>query len=192
MNLRSDPDRQCADGRGLHQGQCRQARGPARPRPDRGRTLYRAFPRLDRREPADRAGRQQPADARAAAIFPSAARANPTIFYDGRGNARSAGDVYRTAGRPLRCGAQRPGEHRRLALATVGRPPLRRHAPDSRRTPRASPRPMRPRRACRRRPRLPKSAPVFHGLFRSSGGPSPVAPLVNSLWTSPTAGRTAP
>ncbi len=31
----------------------------------------------------------------AAAVFPSAARANPTIFYDGRGNARSAGDVYR-------------------------------------------------------------------------------------------------
>jgi len=29
--------------------------------------------------------------------------------------------------------------------------------------------------------------PVFHGLFRSTGGPEPVAPLVNSLWTSPTA-----
>ena len=26
---------------------------------------------------------------------------------------------------------------------------------------------------------------VFHGLFRSRGGPEPVAPLVNSLWTSP-------
>src|SRR5690242_19795955 len=32
----------------------------------------------------------------AAAVFPTAARANPTIFFDGRGNARSAGDVYRT------------------------------------------------------------------------------------------------
>ena len=28
---------------------------------------------------------------------------------------------------------------------------------------------------------------MFHGLFRSSGGPGPVAPLVNSLWTSPSA-----
>jgi hypothetical protein len=28
---------------------------------------------------------------------------------------------------------------------------------------------------------------VFHGLFRSTGGPEPIAPLVNSLWTSPTA-----
>ena len=59
--LRSD--RQCADGGRLHQGQRRQARRPARPRSDRGRTLHRAFPRRDRREPADRACRHQPADA---------------------------------------------------------------------------------------------------------------------------------
>ena len=31
----------------------------------------------------------------AAAVFPTAARANPTIFYDSHGNARSSGDVYR-------------------------------------------------------------------------------------------------
>jgi hypothetical protein len=29
--------------------------------------------------------------------------------------------------------------------------------------------------------------PAFHGLFRSTGGPEPISPLVNSLWTAPTA-----
>ena len=35
------------------------------------------------------------------------------------------------------------------------------------------------------------TGPMFHGLFRSTGGPEPIAPLVNSLWTSPAA-PTAP
>src|SRR5262249_6714775 len=34
-------------------------------------------------------------DMPAAAIFPTAARANPTIFYDGRGQARTASEIYR-------------------------------------------------------------------------------------------------
>ena len=55
---------------------------------DRGRTLHRAFPRA--RTGASRligAGRSQARRRRAAAIFPGAARANPSIFYDGRGQA---------------------------------------------------------------------------------------------------------
>ena len=32
----------------------------------------------------------------AAALFPGPARANPTVFYDARGNARGAAEVYRS------------------------------------------------------------------------------------------------
>ena len=108
MNLRSDPNANALMAGAFTKAQCGQARGPARPRPDRGRALCRAFPRRDRREPADRAGRQQADDARRRG-FPE------------RGP-RQSDDLLRWAGqraqrrrrlshpdRTLPCGAQRPG-----------------------------------------------------------------------------------
>jgi hypothetical protein len=89
MNLRSDPNANALMAGAytrLNAGKLadRLGRGPTE-----GELYVAHFPRPHRREPADRAGRQQ-ALTPAAAVFPSAARANPTIFYDGRGNARSA------------------------------------------------------------------------------------------------------
>ena len=63
--------------------------------PTEGELYIAHFLGADRSKPADRAGRHQSEHCRGRCCFPGAARANPTIFYDGRGNARSAGEVYR-------------------------------------------------------------------------------------------------
>jgi hypothetical protein len=117
----------------------------------------------------------------AAAIFPSAARANPTIFYDGRGNARSAGEVYHVL--VGRYDVARGGPEYGPALATntaVPPPPRSAFAPDTASITETY-------AAAARMSPVAQAAEtgMFHGLFRSNGGPEPVAPLVNSLWTSP-------
>jgi hypothetical protein len=119
----------------------------------------------------------------AAAVFPSAARANPTIFYDGRGNVRSAGDVYRTLiGRydVARSGPANPP----ATVADTAAPsaPRTGFAPDTASLTETY------AAAARLSPTVQaaETGPVFHGLFRSTGGPEPVSPLVNSLWASPT------
>jgi hypothetical protein len=118
----------------------------------------------------------------AAAVFPGAARANPTIFYDGRGVARSAGAVYQALvgrydvarGGPERGAAAAanagPGGAARNALAPDTAILTEAYVAASRLSPAVH---------------AADIAPVFHGLFRTSAGPEPVAPLVNSLWTSP-------
>ena len=123
----------------------------------------------------------------AAAVFPTAARANPTIFYDGRGNARSAGDVYRTLiGRyhVARSGpASPPNPPATVADTAAPSAPRTGFAPDTASLTETY------AAAARMSPTVQaaQTGPVFHGLFRSTGGPEPIAPLVNSLWTSPTA-----
>jgi hypothetical protein len=121
----------------------------------------------------------------AAAVFPSAARANPTIFYDGRGNARGTGDVYRMlVGRydvarstPRITPANPPA-----MIAETGEPsPPPAFAPDTARLTETY-------AAAGRLSQAAQAGDVgrmFHGLFRSAGEPEPVAPLVNSLWTTP-------
>jgi hypothetical protein len=124
----------------------------------------------------------------AAAVFPSAARANPTIFYDARGNARSAGDVYRNLiGRygVARSGPANPPANPPATVAATAAPsaPRTGFSPDTASLTEAY------AAAARRSPTVQpaETGPVFYGLFRSTGGPEPIAPLVNSLWTSPTA-----
>jgi hypothetical protein len=118
----------------------------------------------------------------AAAAFPSAAQANPTIFFNNRGSARSAGEVYRLL--VGRYDVARKGPISvSVAASDTGAPvqPLSFAAsganlyavPPGGAGGRAKPRVV------------DNAAPVFHGLFRSSGDPEPVAPLVNSLWTTP-------
>ena len=121
----------------------------------------------------------------AAAVFPSAARANPTIFHDARGNARTTGQVYRLlVGRydMARAAPSSPLPNPPLMAADAGEPAVSRSAfaPDT-----AS---LTATYAAARTPPTIQAGGVgqiFHGLFRSSGGPEPVAPLVNSLWTTP-------
>ena len=123
----------------------------------------------------------------AAAIFPSAARANPTIFYDGRGHVRSAGDVYRNlVGRydVARSGPANPTNPPAMVADTAApSAPRTGFAPDTASLTETY------AAAARLSPTVQAAeiGPVFHGLFRSNGGPEPVSPLVNSLWTAPTA-----
>jgi hypothetical protein len=116
----------------------------------------------------------------AAAAFASAARANPTIFYDGRGNARSAGEVYRLLVGRYDAARQGPAS----ALAAVAGQSV---VPPSALNPDTASVVQAYAAETGRRPKskAADAMPVFHGLFRSSGGPEPVAPLVNSLWTTP-------
>ncbi|MEA2909474.1 MAG: hypothetical protein QOJ15_1555 [Bradyrhizobium sp.] len=117
----------------------------------------------------------------AATIFPGAARANPTIFYNGRGNTRSASEVYRML--VGRYDVARGGPEKATAVAvnaSESAPVQNAFAPDTAglaETYAAAAR-MSPAAQVR------DIGAVFHGLFRSRGE-GPVAPLVNSLWTSP-------
>ncbi len=122
----------------------------------------------------------------AAAILPSAARANPSIFYDGRGNARSAGDVYRTLIGRYDVARGGPANVPVVAANTGEKaPPLRNaFAHDTAAVTGTY--------AAAAPPSLPADAGlVFHGLFRSNGGEA-VAPVVSSLWTSPPPGQAVP
>jgi len=123
-------------------------------------------------------------DARAADLFPHAARANRSIFYDRQGRARSVAQVYGVlAGRyqlarsapaaPATVTADRPGVRSKTAAVpdTAGMadafaasaPPIR-SADDGQ---------------------------VFHSLFRTGERREPVAPAVSELWAAkPAAGGT--
>jgi hypothetical protein len=123
----------------------------------------------------------------AAALFPGPARANPTVFYDARGNARGAADVYRLlVGRygvaraaPANAGAQAAATMPVYANArpmALSDPPAL--AVSSAQTAPAA--------------KARDNAPMFHGLFRSGGEAEPVAPVVNALWGTPPAAASAP
>ncbi len=118
----------------------------------------------------------------AAAVFPGAAHANPSIFYNGRGNARSAADVYHmlVSRYDNARGASPPLGTPAVAAADPS-PPAAAFAPDTTSLTETY------AAAARLSPGTQAAdiAPMFHGLFRSSGKPEPVAPLVNSLWTTP-------
>ena len=122
----------------------------------------------------------------AAAVFPGAARANPTIFFDGRGNARSANDVYRMlvgrydvarGGSPAASPAPAPA----IAANAGAKASRNAFTPDTAMLTETY------ATAARISPIVPgaDNGDVFHGLFRTSGGPEPVAPVVSALWGAP-------
>jgi hypothetical protein len=118
---------------------------------------------------------------RAAAVFPGAARANSTIFYDGRGRARSAAEVYHFL--VNRYDVARGGSDDNTATAAkVDESSQAKSAcaPDTAGLTETY------AAAARMSPAVQVGdiGAVFHGLFHSRGG-GPVASLVNSLWTSP-------
>jgi hypothetical protein len=126
----------------------------------------------------------------AAAVFPGAARANPTIFYDGRGNARSAASVYHLLVGRYDNALGAPSVVPAVPAVVAADPPqpAAAFAPDTTSLTETY------AAAARLSPgkQAADVAPMFHGLFRSSGKPEPVAPLVNSLWTTPPQADTAP
>jgi Transglycosylase SLT domain len=118
----------------------------------------------------------------AAAAFPTAARANPSIFFNDRGSARSVGEIYRLLVGRYDAARNRPATAvpATPAASAPTAPPVS-FASSSANFLAALPAASGPQK-----PRVIDNTPVFHGLFRSSGEPEPVAPLVNSLWTTPT------
>jgi hypothetical protein len=132
----------------------------------------------------------------AAAVFPGPARANPSVFYDARGNARGAAEVYRSLvgryavarGGPADKVAPQPASQTGNAPATREQRLVGVVKPASK--PNVVPE-LAPEQTARlgqtdqAASASAQSGPVFHGLFRSTGSPEPVAPLVSALWSNP-------
>lgn len=140
-------------------------------------------------------------DAKAAALFPNAAHANPSIFFDRHtGTARSLAAVRNvlTARYDV---ATRSGPHQAAQLAqaaNVGAPLSIVPAPDTAGIanafaaaappasplppgPAPSPTPPQPQRSSAR------DGAMFYGLFADAGSNGPVGPLVSQLWGAPNA-----
>lgn len=135
----------------------------------------------------------------AAAVFPGPARANPSVFYDARGNGRGAAEVYRSL--VGRYGVARGGPANKVAPQLAdqagGLQDLRQGSIQGTREQRVVGvvKPGKPMIVPEQTARVGQadqaagasapSAPVFHGLFRSTGSPEPVSPLVSALWSNP-------
>jgi len=115
----------------------------------------------------------------AAAVFPGPAHANPSIFYDSRGQARGASDVYRLLVGRYQSARGAPGNPPSVAASkNEPRPGQADFAPD--RTALTDSYTA----AARLSPALRRDhGPVFHNLFRT--GSEPIAPVVSALWTTP-------
>jgi hypothetical protein len=125
----------------------------------------------------------------AAAIFPDAARANPSIFYDGRVQ-RSAIGVYRLLiGRyDMARSTPPPAAPPMPAVAAAPSQPANAFSPDTAGLTATY------AAAAKLSPAAKAAAiaPVFHGLFRTGGSAEPVAPLISSLWTETSSAPAAP
>lgn len=119
--------------------------------------------------------------ASAAAMFPSAAAANPTIFYEKSGRARSVSEVYaKLTGKFETARAANFGNGLRgpVGSAVAGAQPA--VTPDTAGVTGAY-------AAARTSPPVADTKPLFQAMFTDRGG-QPVAPVVNSLWGSGNAG----
>jgi len=136
--------------------------------------------------------------ASAAAMFPGAASANPSIFYDRQGHAHSASDVYGALVR--RYDSARAGQmaNANVALNAPPIPPAdiplaNSTSPVSNATTSvigsATTIPTPP--AAFDAPTSQRTDPVFHSLFRTEARGSPVNPVVQKLWGSRNAPLTA-
>jgi hypothetical protein len=116
----------------------------------------------------------------AASVFPSPARANPTIFFDGGGRARSVAEVYRVlVGRYDVARGSPPSTPTMVAAAKENGPVQKPFAPDTAQVAQAY------AAAAQPRPVIGDSGPMFHGLFRTGATEEAVAPLISALWSAP-------
>ncbi|MEX0751485.1 MAG: transglycosylase SLT domain-containing protein [Xanthobacteraceae bacterium] len=128
-------------------------------------------------------GAAQNSNGNAAALFPAAAKANRSIFFDKQGHARSAGEVYadltgRYAAARARTGTVLAAE---TAPPHVAAPP-----PNSAVLAQAFAAEDVP--AARRE----VSAPVFDVLFHTGERHQAVAPRISQLWDAPSTSQSAP
>lgn len=128
--------------------------------------------------------------ANAAAMFPAAAAANPSIFYDKSGSARSVGGVYaKLTGRfeVARAAHFAPPTLRGTVAAAPEPAKVQTVVPDTAGVTQAY------AAATSVLPPVADTRPLFESMFADRAGP--VAPVVNSLWGrtgAGTAGGTAP
>jgi hypothetical protein len=117
--------------------------------------------------------------ATAADLFPAAARANKSIFYDRQGNARSVSGVYAELNR--RYQVARANVVPDLAPTAIA---AKTAAPDTAGTTRAfadaAPRPV-----------VAAAEPAFRSLFQTEGRGA-VSPVVSQLWSTPADSPTVP
>jgi hypothetical protein len=114
----------------------------------------------------------------AAAVFPGAAHANPSIFYDG-GRARSASDVYHHLVGRYRAARGTPASTPMVAANSSEQPAEQADfAPDQAALTDSYAAAARLSPTARR-----DHGPVFHSLFRTEA--EPIAPVVSALWSTP-------
>ncbi|MPZ39743.1 MAG: transglycosylase SLT domain-containing protein [Rhizobiales bacterium] len=115
--------------------------------------------------------------ANAAALFPAAARANHSIFYDRQGNARSVAGVYSELNRRYQVARAVviPGVVSTAVAANAAAPSGATHAPDTAGTTSAF-------AVAGARSVVAAAAPAFHSLFHDSEGRGAVSPIVTELW----------
>jgi Transglycosylase SLT domain len=130
------------------------------------------------------AARDRP-QASAAGLFPAAARANKSIFYDRQGNGRSVAGVYSELNRRYQVARANvlPGVAPTAVAANTAAPTVAASAgpqvPDTDGTTRAF-------AAAGVRPVVAGAEPVFRSLFQTGEARGPVSPFVAGLWTTPT------
>jgi hypothetical protein len=124
----------------------------------------------------------QAPDTTAAPIFPNAAKANPSIFYDRQGHARSVSEVYRVLTARYDVARAAPAVPASV-LASPAQPanaaPVAPAAPAMSMAPAAGP------VAGVQAPAPPNARPSFHSLFSDGQGQGqPVSSFVRDLWTT--------
>ena len=118
--------------------------------------------------------------ATAASAFPNAAKANPSIFYDRQGNARSVAGVYRVLVALYDVARATPSVPAN-AVAAAAQPLNVAVAAPATAVPSVPPVP--PAAASAAAPAPPDARPVFHSLF-SDNRREPVSRFVRDLWTT--------
>jgi Transglycosylase SLT domain len=118
----------------------------------------------------------------AASLFPAAARANRSIFYDRQGGARSVAGVYAELNRRYQVARANvvPGAAPTAFAAAGPAPRVAASVPDTAGTARAF-------AAAAPRPAANVPEPTFRSVFHDAGGRGAVAPVVAELWTTPSA-----
>src|SRR4030088_1423318 len=100
-----------------------------------------------------------------ARLFPNAAAANRSIFFDGSGRARSVSEVYSVLTSRYASAANSPAT--RTAMAAVGNTPTRLTVASAAPSPTTT---------------APQSDPIFRSLFQGGERAQPVSPAVRELW----------
>ena len=137
------------------------------------------------------AARERP-QVSAAGMFPAAARANKSIFYDRQGNERSVSGVYSELNRRYQVARANvmPGVAPTAIAANTASPASVTQVPDTAGTTSAF-------AVASARPVVAAAEPAFRSLFHTSGehrgdGRGPVSPIVTELWGAAPEGAPPP